>query len=145
MEGTKPKIAYIIPGPREHLTLEVRYSANAWWMDGPTLYKLVGLLDSGDHSLEGACRLAGITMRQYRYFAELHPVIEGRRELPELMLGLAAKITLADAIQRGDSRACLHYLRMKEPESYDLRFKGPRKPKGPGRGKGPRAKRFLWG
>lgn len=143
MDKKGKKIAYIIPGPREHLTLEVRASANAWWMDAPKLYKLVRELDQGT-PLQIACEIAGITMRQYSYFASLHPIIEDRRNNLFAEIGMRAKYTLAKAIEAGDSKASIAFLRMKEPETYDLRFRGPRK-KGPGRGKGPRGKRLFWG
>lgn len=143
MDKDSKKIAYIIPGPRDYLTLEVRASANAWWMDAPKLYKLVTLLDQGT-SLKTACEITGITMRQYAYFAELHPLIEERRQMPYTELSLRAKISLARAIEAGDSKASLAYLKMKEPESYDLRYKGPEDPK-PGRGRRKKGDKTFWG
>ena len=145
MEEPRPKIAYIIPGPRAHLTLEVRWSANAWWMDGPTLYRLLAQLDSGDVGLQEACAKAGITIRQYNYFANLHPLIEERRNLKEMERSMAAKSALVAGVMKGDKRSVIKYLRMKEPEVYDLRHTGPKKPPGPGRGRGARGKKLFWG
>lgn len=114
------EIAYKIPGPQEHLTLEVRHSANAWWMDGPKLHRLIEAFEKMI-PLEDACSLAGITMKQYRYFAQLHPIIEDRRKYPYLMVSMKAKMVWIKAINDGDLKACWKWLEMSDPETFSLR------------------------
>lgn len=114
------KIAYKIPGPLEHLTLEVRHSANAWWMDGTKLYKLLNFFEKMT-PLKEACFLSGITLKQYRYFARMHPVVEDRRKYPFNIISMRAKKTWIDAINAGDLRACRKWLEATDPETFSLR------------------------
>ena len=113
------EIAYKIPGPQDHLTLEVRHSANAWWMDGPKLHRLIESFEKMI-PLEDACNLARITMKQYRYFAQLHPIIEDRRKYPYLLVSMKAKMVWIKAINDGDLKACWKWLEMSDPETFSL-------------------------
>lgn len=119
--GPQPvKIAYKVPGPREYLMLEVRRSANGWWMDKEKVFTLLRCFNQM-MALSDACIMAGITLREYRYFAKLHPVIEERRELPYLIISMKAKMALVKKVYAGDIKACWKWLEMTEPEIFSLR------------------------
>lgn len=124
MKKGEVKIAYIIPGPKEYLTLHVRYSANAWWMDSTKLFRLVDAFDHSYASIREACVFADITKRQFKYFAKCHPLIHQRRLFPHNILSLRAKAARAALIEAGNLKTTYRYLIKKEPESYSLYYKG---------------------
>jgi hypothetical protein len=114
------RIAYKVPGPKEYLMLEVRYSANAWWMDKEKVFILLRAFKEMTR-LRDACVMAGITLKQYRYFARLHPIIEERRKVPYLVAGLKVKMTWVKSINAGDKRASMKWLEITAPETFRLR------------------------
>ena len=113
--------AYVIPGAYPHLTLHIQKSANAWWMDSTKLYRLIYAFDHNVASIEEACKHADITLRQYRYFVKIHPLVEDRRMAPHLALSLAAKRERSKKIQNGDKKAVMEYLAEIYPHEYSLR------------------------
>lgn len=122
------KVAYVIPSRWDGMDLEVRLTANAWWKD-PT--KVVSLLDAFDNhqaNIDQACYAAGISIRQYKYFAQLHPLINKRRKLGRKELDFEKRRRLAGAVLNSDNpspRAAIEWLRYSEPEEWDLRYKSP--------------------
>ena len=116
----KEQYAFIIPGPADYLTLKIKHSANAWWMDAPKLYRFITHLDNM-MSIKDACNIAGITTRQYKYFKKLHPLIQDRINYPHAKISMAAKINWVKAIYAGDTRACVKWLERTEPEIYSKR------------------------
>lgn len=117
----KQEFVYIIPGPRNYLTLKVLRSANAWWMDGEKLFRLLNAFDNYGASISEACALADVTIRQYKYFANLHPLIYERRTYMRNTVSLRAKIERAKRIQNGDKKVSKKYLAEKYPLEYSLR------------------------
>jgi hypothetical protein len=108
----EPKIAYVIPGPTEHLTLEVKHSANAWWMDAPKLHRLLRAFEAMSPIAE-ACDYAGITVKQYKYFAQEHPIVKELRMYPEVAMSLIARQSLARGLQH-DWKLAFKYLSRKD-------------------------------
>lgn len=112
---------YVIPGAYPHLTLYIRKSANAWWMDSMKLHRLIYTFDHNVASIEEGCKSADITLRQYRYFVKIHPLVEERRMARHHALSIAAKQERAKKIQNGEGNAALEYLAEKYPYEYSLR------------------------
>ncbi len=108
----EPKIAYVIPGPTEHLTLEVKHSANAWWMDAPKLHRLLRAFEAMSPIAE-ACDYAGITVKQYKYFAQEHPIIKELRIYPDVAMTIIARQSLARGLQN-DWKLAFKYLARKD-------------------------------
>ena len=127
-EGENVKVAYVIPSRWDGMNFEVRFTANAWWKD-PT--KVVSLLDAFDNhqaNIEQACYAAGISIRQYKYFAQLHPLINKRRKLARHEMDFEKRRILAGAVLKSENpspRAAIQWLRYSEPEEWDLRYKEP--------------------
>jgi hypothetical protein len=123
-------VAYIIPHKNEDLTLHVRHTANAWWKDATKVYRLLDAFDNHGASIFDACVEAGITRRQYKYFAEEHPVIylrirRGKFAQKERELHIQKSI-LAQRVIAGDVRAAAQFLFFDERPQYDRRFKSDR-------------------
>lgn len=108
----EPKIAYVIPGPTEHLTLEVKHSANAWWMEAPKLHRLLRAFEAMS-PIEEACNYAGITVKQYKYFAQEHPIVKELRTFPHVELSLIARMRLAKALSE-DPKLAYRFLAQKD-------------------------------
>ena len=111
-----PKVAYTIPLPFGE-TLDVLFSANAWWMDQTTLNKLILILKM-DCSLVQACAFAGITLRQYKYFASLHPKFKDAVRGYQLLPAMQAQMRIVKAIHEGDLKTCWWYLARRLPDEF---------------------------
>lgn len=115
--------AYYIPHQMETFTFYLRRSANAWWLDASKVYRLFDAFDRYDATIEEACSAAGITVRQYKYFADQHPMLNKRRKARQFEKEVDTRMMLAAGIDHGDG--ALRYLRYTEPEEFDLRCRGP--------------------
>lgn len=93
----QPSFIYVIPGEIEDMTIAVQYSANAWWMDPTKVCKLCRYLER-DYPISLACAQAGITMRQYKYFALLHPAIKKLKENSKIKLAIMARKKFAEGV-----------------------------------------------
>lgn len=125
--GHKKVDPYVFPYEREDLTLRVRPTANAWWLDLSRVCLLLDAFDNHCSSVGEACFIAGITRRQYKYFAQIHPVIHERRrsakfakrerEIEEKRFALGRKLL--------DEKpgSALKYLTFDSPEEFDLRYR----------------------
>ena len=122
MTAKKQKIAYMIPQRVAEHNLEVIHSANAWWMDQVKVSQLVAAF-SIDMTIREACIHAGITERQYKYFAEIHPVINEIRKDCRAWLRFRARKTMIDGML-SNPRLAMRYLQMTEPEEWGRR-RGP--------------------
>ncbi len=115
-----PRIAYTIN--QNGVVLNVRHSANGWWMDKDKMYRLIAAFQI-DATLEEACGFAGITLREYKYFASLHPKIRKMREICGTFLIIKARKRIADEIETGGWRVSMRYLEKKCPEEFGLKTK----------------------
>lgn len=106
----------IIKGPLPHLDIHLIKSANAWWMD---IDKVIRLLEAFryDALVVEACSNAGITQRQYKYFAKLHPIIKDIREYYSNMIVIRARKTVYKKVGQ-DYFTAIRYLRRKRPEEF---------------------------
>jgi hypothetical protein len=73
----KRKVAYTISeatylGPFNPEPLEIKESANAWWMNRGKVYALLTGFRMG-LTIKDACKWAVISSDQYKYFCEVHP------------------------------------------------------------------------
>lgn len=113
----------IIKGPNDQLDIHLIKSANAWWMD---IDKVISLIEAFrfDCTISEACTNAGITIKQYKYFAKLHPVIRSYKKFYSDMNVVRARRTVSKHIGK-DFYAALRFLKRKRPEE----FKPPETPK----------------
>lgn len=128
MDPKKDKIdPYTFPHGKEHLTLRVRPTANAWWKDLSKVYLLLDAFDNHCSSVEEACYIAGITRKQYKYFAQEHPVIYERRRKAKFAKREEEieerRSLLAFRFEGGSLRAAYKFLIFDSPEEFDLRYR----------------------
>jgi hypothetical protein len=112
----KEAIAYTIPITKD-LNIEVQESANAWWLDRQKIHNLIAAF-SVDATIREACASAGVTEKQYKYFAELHPIIREVRNFLETRNILKARISIINAINNGNIKVSMWYLEKKRPEEF---------------------------
>jgi hypothetical protein len=122
--------SYVFPHERDDLTVRVRPTANAWWKDPFKVYLLLETIDNQCSPIDEACHIAGITRRQYKYFAQEHPVVHERKRLAKFIKKEKELIQkhkqLVDTLMQGDSvNAAIEYLRYFNPEEFDLRYRSP--------------------
>jgi len=114
-EPKELKIAYTIED-KNFGDLNVRKSANAWWMDREKVVKLVQGLKMDCKPAELRL-LAGITRDQYDYFLSVHPefsaIFEDFRANPVLR----ARATVFTGIGT-DSNLAFKYLERKAPDEF---------------------------
>jgi len=94
---TDPSTAYILTDFLSDFQLHIKKSANAWWMDKWLVHKLLFAFELGCPISE-ARSWAGITERQYKYFAKIHPEINEIREGFQSMLVLRARKKVAESL-----------------------------------------------
>jgi hypothetical protein len=99
------KIAYTIPDVAYGIRLDVKKSANAWWLDQ---WRVQKLLDGFSYAftIPEACFTAGITPKQYKYFALLHPEVNEIRKGLVSTPDLQAKARIIRALYEGDLETC---------------------------------------
>lgn len=95
--------------------LAVKNSANAWWLDKSKVTRLIQVFRL-DGTIPEACFFANITLRQYKYFAEHHPVIKDVREQCKLALELTARKTIIKNLH--NPKIARWYLEMVLPEEF---------------------------
>lgn len=109
-------IAYEIPSLNPAFpALKIRRSANAWWTKGHALDLLLTAFKLGSPVKE-ACGLAGITARQYKYFAQLHPEIAEFRVMHEASHLLRARMTVIKSLS--DPKFAFKYLIKKKRDEF---------------------------
>lgn len=118
----KPKIAYTFSGLPGGLSLSVKRSANAWWMDQHKVSNLLAALRLNS-SIREACLYAGITQKQYKYFYWQHPVIRDIREAFEVEMIILAKSNVYRALQNKSEKMTLWFLRNALPYEYSNKKK----------------------
>lgn len=106
---TMPKIGWV--------ALEVKSSANAWWMDQTRLQLLYSAFGV-EATIREACAYAHITVKQYKYFRSLHPEIDDVRAGFETWNMLRARKTVLSAIEGGNYKMAMKYLEMARPEEF---------------------------
>jgi hypothetical protein len=62
--------------------LEIKESANGWWMEEDKLEKLLQGLSDG-HTIKTACALARVSRAQWQYFNKVHPEFMALVEIAE--------------------------------------------------------------
>lgn len=102
--------------------LEIKPTANAWWKSQIKVSRLLTSFRVGSRIPE-ACIEAGISRRQYKYFAHLHPEINKIRQVYKGELIKKAKATVEKNIEI-NPRFALRYLAKTKPEEF------PQKPRG---------------
>lgn len=124
-EEDDQEIAYYIPHKYEHLTLKLKKSANAWWLDATKVIQLLDAFDFHNATIEEACYVVGISIKQYKYFASLHPVIHERRKIARYEMEHEKAKGIVSMVNAGDPKACMRWLSYTEPEFFDLRYRSP--------------------
>lgn len=115
-------VAYYIPHRIPQFTFYLHRSANAWWLDASKVYRLLDAFDKYNANIQEACDAAGITLKQYKYFAGQHPMISERRYASRFESDMETKMFLAS--QAETSEGALRWLRFSEPDEFDLRYRG---------------------
>lgn len=116
-EPKKLRTAYIIPSLPFGINLEVKQSANAWWMDRNKVHQLFAAF-SIRTTIPQACAHVGISLRQYKYFASLHPEIKEIREGFQLLPNIQAQKTIIKALSEGNVKIARWWLEKKDPEEF---------------------------
>jgi hypothetical protein len=99
------------------LLLEVKGSANGWWVDRELVERLVDAL-SYDLSIPQACAYAGITVAQYKYFVRQYPVFNEARRGYQMYPLLQAKLRIVRAIKEGNLRICRWYIQRHDAAQF---------------------------
>jgi len=103
--------------------LNIKNSANAWWLDKGKVDRLIESLKY-DASITECLITTGISSDQLKYFREQHPefysIEEKLRELPNMM----ARLTVVNAIPT-DSNLAFKYLERKKPEEFGQKNNSP--------------------
>lgn len=121
-QSTSQGIAYVVKD-KNLGDIEIRNSANAWWLDRTKVDNLIQAFKI-DATLEEAWFNAGISKRQWEYFIEVHPDFCGAKELSKKRPGLAAKRTLYNDLNTdGNGELALKYLAVKQSEEYGRKDK----------------------
>lgn len=120
--------SYVFAHERDELTVRVRPTANAWWKDPFKVYLLLETIDNHCSPIDEACHIAGITRRQYKYFAQEHPVVHERRRMAKFIKKEKEierkQSQLARELLGGESNnAAIEYLRFSNPQEFDLRYR----------------------
>lgn len=119
--------SYVFPHERDDLTVHVRPTANAWWQDPFKVYLLLQAFDNHCAPIEEACHVAGITRRQYKYFAQEHPVMYERRRAAKFIKRekevRQKHLEVAQRVLDGDAHAAAQYLAYEDPMGYDGRYR----------------------
>lgn len=119
--------SYVFPHERDELTVRVRPTANAWWQDPFKVYLLLHAFDNHCAPIEEACHVAGITRRQYKYFAQEHPVIQDRKRAAKFIKRekeiRQKHLEITQRVLDGDAHAAAQYLAYTDPEGYDGRYR----------------------
>lgn len=128
MDPGKSKIDIrTFPHKKEHLTLRLNPTANAWWKDPFKVYLLLEAFDNHCAPVGEACYVAGITRKQYKYFAQEHPVIYERRRAAKFAKRereiRQKHMDLARRVLNGDARAAAQFLAHEDPGTYDMRYR----------------------
>ena len=98
-----PAIAYSLSLPFG-ATLHVKKSANAWWMDQQKVHALTEAFRFR-LTIPEACLHAGITVKNYEYFVEVHPQFREAKEGYGLDPDIRAKVTIVKSVNNGDIKA----------------------------------------
>lgn len=116
---------YVFPYIRKDLNLYVRKTANAWWRDPLKVRALLQAFDNHCASINKACDAAGISRRQYKYFAQEHPIIYERRRAAKFLKRARELVEKHMEISRrllnGDGSVARQYLAY-EDTGYDGRY-----------------------
>ncbi len=115
MKKQKDLIAYSLPNLAFGYTLDVKNSANAWWMDQAKVHMLMAAFQIRA-TIQEACLHAGITEKQYKYFVQHHPVFTEIRKGLLLIPGMHAKIAISKAIKAGDMKTIWWFASKTMPE-----------------------------
>jgi hypothetical protein len=128
MDSEQKKVAfYSFPHEREDLTLHVRPTANAWWKDLKKVGLLLDAFDNHCSPIGEACYVAGITRRQYKYFAQKHPVLYERRRRAKFAKRereIEEKSAMYGyRMENGSIKSAFQLLTFTEPGQFDLRYR----------------------
>jgi hypothetical protein len=117
MRGAEKGIAYEIVD-KNFGVLQVRNSANAWWMDRGKVELLIKACKIDCTVLE-ACFLAGITEEQYYYFCHIHPGFYEIKKILNSYPYFKARNTLVKHLD--DPHYALAYLERKKKDEFSKR------------------------
>lgn len=114
-EIKKEDIAYTISLPFG-INLDIKKSANAWWMDQQKVHDLISALKI-DSTIIEACAYAKITLKQYKYFVKEHPDFKEAKKGYSANNILIARQTLINSL-KSDPKSAFKYLERKKPEEF---------------------------
>src|SRR3989344_4150223 len=105
---------YVLIGNNKHM--EVRPTANAWWKREHKVHLLIRDLKDG-YKIPKACKRAGISMAQYKYFARVHPEIKEIRKTLKNDISRNAGKTMAERA-KSDPKFALRLRSKTNPEEF---------------------------
>lgn len=112
---TRRSPLYSIP-INDRFILKPHRSANAWWRRETKVQLLLAMLREG-YKISEACKKAGITVAQYKYFVRRHPGFNDiRKYYNELLLNDARK-SIAFGIAK-NKKFALKYLNKTKPDEF---------------------------
>lgn len=116
MTTKHPEVIFKIQYSKSEPPFQLKYSANAWWMNPYKIARLITYLELGK-SLPKARAYADITHRQYRYFLQVHPQFNLVRNHVAHRVKMGVVEILEDKVSK-DGRLALKYLERTDPEYY---------------------------
>ena len=114
------EIAYELSYSPQKPPLQVRFSANAWWMDRLKIARLIAGLEIGK-SLPDSCKYAGVSLRQYKYFLDHHPDFNLLRNYVNNQVFRAIERSVINRAMY-DPRFAFRYLERTDPGLYKTRY-----------------------
>lgn len=114
METQSPKIAYIYKDEKLG-SLEIKKSANAWWMKSMQITDLM-VAFAGGSTIKEACVFADISLDQYKYFVEKHPEFRTMKDRIEINISVKARMTIVNNLH--NPKVARWWLSKKLPEEF---------------------------
>ena len=97
-------------------TLQVKNTANGWWLDRSKVQRLIDAFKIGSTD-EEACLYAGININTFKYFITLHPEFSPiKQQLKQYPL-LVARRTVVGALEK-DPNIAMQYLTKKKKDEF---------------------------
>ena len=114
----EPEYAYTISDLPGGFILSVRKTANAWWLDREKVLMLFTAFKYRGGT-KVACSFAGITLRQYKYFVHLHPIVPDIKEAYWATLAIKALENVSKAIKENkNTKDSWRWLSLVNPEEW---------------------------
>lgn len=116
----KPEeVAYSVK--RDHVPeLNIKSTANAWWLDQIKVGRLIDAFENSA-TIEEACVYAKITVAQYRYFTDIHPDFPQIKDALIQLPNIKTKQVLVKSLQEGALNTAMWWAERKMKKEFSTR------------------------